>query len=552
MTPLLKGRDKGPVVVSADALRAHASALEDALASGDAQLPPEDVRQARAVLDKVAARTRHTGAHTVVALAGATGSGKSLLFNALVGTDVARTGARRPITSTPTAAVWGASPAGELLDWLGVGSRHQVPSDGATALDGLVLLDLPDFDSREQANRLEAERVLEFVDVFVWITDPQKYADARLHDDYVAVMRHYDAVTLIVLNQADRLTPQQLAECKADLERLVQRDGLANARVLTTSATTGAGVSELRGRLADAVAGANAARARLDADVRTSADRLRTAVADRENPVADRATSALTDALARACGIPAVVDAVANDYRRNTVSAAGWPFTRWVARLRPDPLKRLRLDPGPGPAITEADIRGFRGRTSLPRATPAARAAVDLAARRLADAAAECLPRRWAEAVAAAALPPQDLLADELDQAIIRTPLRERNPFWWQGLRVAQWLFAITAVVGLAWTLVQVFLGTGGLIQLPSVYVGPVALPLVLLVGGLLLGWLLALLARWFAGIGARRRAAAVDRRLRAAVSGVAEGLILGPVQDVLDRHRTTRTHLDAARASGR
>ena len=53
MTPLLKGRDKGPVVVSADALRAHASALEDALASGDAKLPPEDVRQARAVLETV-------------------------------------------------------------------------------------------------------------------------------------------------------------------------------------------------------------------------------------------------------------------------------------------------------------------------------------------------------------------------------------------------------------------------------------------------------------------------------------------------------------------
>ena len=28
--------------------------------------------------------------------------------------------------------------------------------------------------------------MLELVDLFVWVTDPQKYADARLHDDYVA------------------------------------------------------------------------------------------------------------------------------------------------------------------------------------------------------------------------------------------------------------------------------------------------------------------------------------------------------------------------------
>ena len=63
--------------------------------------------------------------------------------------------------------------------------------------------------------------MLEFVDVFVWVTDPQKYADARLHDDYVSAMRHYDAVTLVVLNQADRLDPGQLDQCAGDLRRLL-------------------------------------------------------------------------------------------------------------------------------------------------------------------------------------------------------------------------------------------------------------------------------------------------------------------------------------------
>ena len=126
----------------------------------------------------------------MVALAGATGSGKSSLFNAIVGEQVARIGARRPTTSVPSAAVWGTTSATELLDWLSVSSRHQVDgakrmddadaagsdgvgSDGlavtgpAGSLDGLVLLDLPDFDSRVDAHRIEAQRVLELVDIFV-------------------------------------------------------------------------------------------------------------------------------------------------------------------------------------------------------------------------------------------------------------------------------------------------------------------------------------------------------------------------------------------------
>ena len=52
-------------------------------------------------------------------------------------------------SAAPTAAVWGSEPAGDLLSWLGVGSRHLVeprgPHEGGTplgTLDGLVLLDL--------------------------------------------------------------------------------------------------------------------------------------------------------------------------------------------------------------------------------------------------------------------------------------------------------------------------------------------------------------------------------------------------------------------------
>ena len=189
--------------------------------------------RADAVVAKVGERTALVGGHTVVALAGATGSGKSSLFNALVGDAVAKVGVRRPTTSTPDRRHLGRR-AGRptLLDWLGVGTRHLVRGRDRTAersvgsLDGLVLLDLPDFDSRELDHRTEAERVLELVDLFVWVTDPQKYADARLHDDYVAALSTHEAVTMVVLNQADRLTPAEVEQCRADLVRLMERDGV--------------------------------------------------------------------------------------------------------------------------------------------------------------------------------------------------------------------------------------------------------------------------------------------------------------------------------------
>ncbi|UUZ43887.1 GTPase [Janibacter limosus] len=191
--------------LSVEELGARADALSGALGTGGARLEPAPAARAGEVVDKVRERTSPVGGHTVVALAGATGSGKSSLFNALVGAEVARSGMRRPTTSTPTAAVWGSEPAGELLDWLSVGTRHRVEGPDTDRLDGLVLVDLPDFDSRESAHREEATRVLELVDVFVWVTDPQKYADAVLHDDYVAVLREYGAVTIVVLNRVDRL-----------------------------------------------------------------------------------------------------------------------------------------------------------------------------------------------------------------------------------------------------------------------------------------------------------------------------------------------------------
>jgi GTP-binding protein EngB required for normal cell division len=539
-------------------------------------LPSRGVQRAEAAIRKAAQRTSIGGGHTVVALAGATGSGKSSLFNQLIGSDVAKVGARRPTTATPTAAVWGAEPASSLLDWLKVGKRHVVDEQhsGTTdsgnngrsrsrfsrsgpppglELDGLVLLDLPDFDSSDETHRLEVDRLLDLVDVFIWVTDPQKYADARLHEDYVARLSAHDAATIVVLNQADRLTFEMLAACRKDLARLLVADGVTDPDVIATSAADGSGVFDLRHRISRTVTSQNAAFRRLDSDIRSVATVLRSGVADSEPSLDDHSDASLVDALERAAGIPVILDAVERDYRRASGARTGWPLTRWVQSLRPAPLKLLRLNQGAAVrsgGISESDVRLVLGRSSLPPATPAARSAVALATRDLADKAGQGLPQTWTDAVTDAATPPRDDLADALDQAVLGTSLRAPNPLWWSVFGMLQWVFVIAGAAGLLWLTVLAVLGWMQL-HLDAPAVGALTYPFLLLAGGLIFGLSLSLVARPIGRFGGRRRRSLVSSRLREAVAQVARVRLVAPVQDVLDRHRRTREHLEAARKRG-
>lgn len=533
--------------VAPDDVRKRAEALSAALDAGGSALPAAGVASGRAVLAKVGERTLLGGSHTVVALAGATGSGKSSLFNALVGEPVSRIGARRPTTARPTAAVWGSADAGPLLDWLGVAARHQVATGDryADLLDGLVLLDLPDFDSRVPEHRREADRVLARVDVFVWVTDPQKYADALLHDEYVRVPGARRARTLAVLNQTDRLAPDDARACAEDLAGLLAADGAGPVDVVCTSALDGSGVADLADRIGAVVQAHNAAEHRLVADLAGAASALQPAVGDTEPEVATR-NAHLAAALAKAAGVPAVIDAVRRDYQRESVRAGGWPPTRWLRRLRPAPMSRLGLQAAVSDRIGRKDARRLLGRSSLPEPTPAARAAVDLAVLRLVDEASDGLPAPWATRVAQAADGAPRDLQDALDQAVLGTDLTDRDPSWWRIVSVLQWVGLVGLLAGALWLLVAGLVGlTGVSVAFPQ-WLG-VPLPFWLLLAGLVLGIGIAALSRWLAAVGARRRADRIRRRLHKAISGVARTRVVEPTQAVLAEHRVAREQLAIA-----
>ncbi|HZI96522.1 MAG TPA: YfjP family GTPase [Actinomycetales bacterium] len=518
-------------------------ALSLALEHGEERLDPDAAETARLALARTDERIRLGAEHTVVALAGATGSGKSSLFNALAGLEVAAVGARRPTTATPTACVWGDG-AEALMDWLDVPRRHrthresELDASDQADLHGLVLLDLPDHDSTRLSHRLEVDRLVGLVDLLVWVVDPQKYADEALHSRYLRTLTQHESVMLIVLNQTDRLAPDEVDACRRDLRRLLAEDGLPAVRVLTTSARTGDGVPALREIVAEAVERRESVAQRAAADLDAAAAGLSASVGETEgDPDKVTGASVLVDALAGAAGVPAVLDAVQGDYRRRAAGHVGWPFTRWLRRFRPDPLKRLRL----GQATSEA-IR--LERSSLPEPTQAQRAQVELATRRVAEQAGSGLPERWGDAVRGAATPPGPDLADALDQAVTGVDLEHRRPLWWPVFGLVQVLLALAAVAGFLWLGALFVIGWLQLPELETPRLGSLPWPTVLLVGGLVTGLVLALVGGRLASFGARRRRRRVGKRLRAAVREVAASRVLGPVGDVLRDHRATRLAL--------
>ncbi|CAM5792558.1 GTPase [Cellulomonas persica] len=591
-------------------LEERSAALEAALDAGDGRLPPELVEHARELVVRVRERVGLSSRHTVVALAGATGSGKSSVLNALVGADLAETGVQRPTTAhalavvvtSPTdpgsaATTGGAGRAAGgphdeqpgrpgtrvdgrrdvrhdapdggaalLLDWLEVGRRHTLVASDEAAVrprrrpgrrahavhadlvpPDLVLLDLPDHDSVVVEHRVRAERLVERADLLVWVVDPQKYADAALHERYLRTLVGHDDVVVLALNQADRLSPAETDAVLADLRRLAALDGLSRARTLAVSARTGEGIAELRGLVALAVERREATTQRFGADLRAVADEVVRACGRPAPGRVRAAADELVDALEDAAGVPTVVEAVRRSAARRARARTGWPPVRWLARLRPDPLRRLHL------ASRELAPRDARQaeltRTSLPQAGPGQRARVATAVREHVRGALAGAPDAWV----LAARDQLDLAAlpEALDRAVAGTPLLPERPvWWWRVLAALQWVLLAAALVGALWL--------GGLalaayLQLdgPGTPVwGPAPAPTVLLVGGVLAGVLLAGLGALAGRLGARRRARAAGRRLRAAVRDVARRLVVDPLavqSDALERCRR-----EAARAAAR
>jgi hypothetical protein len=284
---------------------------------------------------------------------------------------------------------------------------------------------------------------------------------------------------------------------------------------------------------------------RLVADVEDVAEKLLSAVsAEEPTGVTGAERDRLVDALSSSAGVPVIGAAVEESWQLRAEGLLGWPPTRWVRRLRPDPLRRLHLT-----GADRKQIRSALVRSSVPEPTPVQRAQVDTALRHACDAISADLPRPWQRAVRTAASGRDSDVRDRLDQAVVGTDLGvDRVPVWWRlgaGLQVA---LALAALVGGVWLLLLSFGSYLRLPDPPTPDVAGIAVPTLLLVGGVLLGLLLAFVGRLLARGSAVVRRRRAESRLRAAIEQVADELMLGPVEAELARHARARLALDRAR----
>ena len=504
------------------------------LASG--RLDKTALAAAHEVLERAAARYALSAEHTLVVLGGATGVGKSSLFNALVGIGLSPVAVRRPTTAEPVACVWEAERLDEarpLLDRLGVDPRKQLcrespldlgvrrpgaPQPARDPLAGLVLVDLPDHDSAATQHRVSVDRAVEFADLLVWITDPQKYADASWHEEYLKPLASHAAVTLILLNQVDKLPPGALPECLADLRRLVDADGMADAPIRPVSARTGEGLEVLREQLSQLVAGRRAAADRLGADVDRVAAELAPMIGtgDEETQLPDADRERALAGLRAAAGVSSLADAVAARAASRALPLVSTPL-RGLGRLwRRDPHAVLRL---PGP--------------DAPAAVPVDRGGLDQVLGQFAGAVTQKLPDEWGRGLRGKITGSRRDVAEQLDLALSQCELAAVDGAGGgRGARAGHVLLLLLVVAGLVG-------GLGGLAGMLPKYAA------VLGAAALVIGLLGSLLLDVRARAAARARAIKVGQiaagSLSVELAAVAQDCLFAPAAAELDRHRRAR-----------
>ena len=552
------GGQQGPKRAAAGGLSARLTALArliqiGAARGGESGFSAQLLGDAEALLGRAGERLRLSSAHTVVALAGGTGSGKSSLFNRLAGADFSTVGITRPVTRDAHACVWGVTGSGSLLEWLGVPRRYRYArasalDRGEASLTGLVLLDLPDHDSVVTHASGLVDRLVGLADLMVWVLDPQKYADAAVHRRFLVPLAGHSEVLAIVLNQSDLLTASQTEDCVGDLRRLLDAEELHDVQILVTSAATGDGLDELRKLLVDAVSARQAAIARISADVDGIAGRFAQYAGDPDaapdaaaSSVLSRSTGQLTDAFSRAAGVAAVSDTLQSARELRAVDYVGWPVSWLVERLSGrDPVRKIRH----GKFWEE-----LRGVTAGP--SGAQQAEIDNALTRLADEVGSALPAPWSQTTRTALRSRAREIPAALGTAMGESlPAENRVAGWWRLVGAWQGLLLGSVIVGLAWMVAITVFGaimTGS--NVPRLISELSLLPWIaaLVAAMLLLGALTASACMNAARTGAARESEQASTAMRARMAELAAEMVIAPAERELSELGRFRDELSVA-----
>ena len=485
--------------------------LRHYLELAEGKLPPSREERARRVAAFAGQRVC-AGEQTVVALAGATGSGKSSLFNAISDTSLAQVAARRPTTSEPLALSFSATNTA-LLDLLQVGQRREAHPPIPDFAD-VVLLDLPDHDSIQRAHLEEVDRLVQMVDQFVFVVDPQKYADNLLHERYIRPLREHSEVITIVLNHADELTSgdpiypgqegmdERVQQVATHLRELLEADGLHEVPVFATSARTGEGIDLLRRHLGRVAAQKRATHERLTADVRGLAHELRQ-VSGQSVGMEESAVDELKREVRVAAGVDRRAEGIRRTVRRRGAMVQGWRSSGDAEQL----------------ALPSHQV-----------ASAADDARATSAVRRFLSTQTASLPEVWRDGVRRRIMSgPASALPTRVDHAMREVDLTDMEaPFGWGLVRSLKWLPVVALLGIIGWVVYQFVWGVGDFA--PKV--------VTILVATLLALVLISVSGDGILRLTANRAGRRTAKRLGAAVDEQVEATVVAEVQAELDDHQ--------------
>ncbi len=235
---------------------AEIETLAQALRQWREQLPEfPAARQIRSLMDRLLDRVElmrvRLEAPLIVATLGGTGTGKSSLVNALVGSEVSPPGRERPTTRIPTLVCRpDISPQQLGID----PAKVQLVHRDLPFLRDVVLLDCPDPDTSETpeqsgSNLARLRELLPHCDVLLVTTTQQKYRSARVAEELAAAAsgarlvfvqthadvdddiradwrrvleKHYEVGEMFYIDSVGALADAQQGICRGEFARLVE------------------------------------------------------------------------------------------------------------------------------------------------------------------------------------------------------------------------------------------------------------------------------------------------------------------------------------------
>ncbi len=295
----------------------------------------------------VRVRAASLDAPLLVVLVGPTGAGKSTVFNTIAGRAASETGVLRPTTRVAVVLLHPDDQVGLLDGTLArvLPSQLRFVEDGAVE-PGLVLVDAPDIDSVEHANRELTDRLVEAADLAVFVTTATRYAD-RVPWGVLERVRERGLPLQVIVN---RMPPDagDRAEVVADIRRLLTEAGLDGVQAADEAAPPREVIAVAEGAL-------DPAGDRLErAAIGPVLDEIASLRADRQARL-DLAARALTGSLT---GLGESVDQIADDAEHESIDVEA--LRRLADRAYETSLDALRHEVGRGTFLREEALRQWQ------------------------------------------------------------------------------------------------------------------------------------------------------------------------------------------------